>query len=107
VEQALIDVLHGMPAAMLVGPRASGKTTTAKRLVKTIVRLDRAVEAEAVKADPDAVLGPNTQRCCAPRLAEGEVGSPGRRFGALSHRTRVFRLSEHVVALPIACLWGR
>lgn len=41
---------------MLVGPRASGKTTTAKRFAKTVVRLDRDVEAQPFRDDPDTVL---------------------------------------------------
>ena len=40
-ERAIADVLLGLPAVMLVGPRASGKTTTARRFAKTVVRLDR------------------------------------------------------------------
>jgi predicted AAA+ superfamily ATPase len=41
---------------MLVGPRAAGKTTTARRLGASIVRLDRAAAADAVRIDPDAAL---------------------------------------------------
>ena len=41
---------------MLVGPRASGKTTLAARYAETIVRLDRPDEAAAAAADPDAFL---------------------------------------------------
>lgn len=41
---------------MLIGPRAVGKTTTAARYARTVVRLDRPREAEAVRTDPDAVL---------------------------------------------------
>ena len=44
------------PALMLVGPRAAGKTTSARQLVSTVVRLDRAAEAAAFVADPDAAL---------------------------------------------------
>ncbi|MFZ0159525.1 MAG: AAA family ATPase [Kineosporiaceae bacterium] len=44
------------PAALIVGPRASGKTTTARRRARTVIRLDRPAEADAVRADPDAVL---------------------------------------------------
>lgn len=44
------------PAVMLVGPRACGKTTTAARLAKSIVRLDRPREAEVFRADPDVAL---------------------------------------------------
>lgn len=39
-----------------MGPRACGKTTTAARYAKTLVRLDRPAEAAAFRADPDAAL---------------------------------------------------
>lgn len=45
-----------LSAILLVGPRAAGKTTTASRLARTVVRLDRAAEAAAFEADPDAAL---------------------------------------------------
>jgi predicted AAA+ superfamily ATPase len=44
------------PAVLIVGPRASGKTTTAARLAKTVVRLDRPRDAEVFKADPDVAI---------------------------------------------------
>ncbi|HVE47043.1 MAG TPA: DUF4143 domain-containing protein [Acidimicrobiales bacterium] len=39
-----------------MGPRAVGKTTTARRLAGSFVRLDRPAEAGVVRADPDAAL---------------------------------------------------
>lgn len=45
-----------LSAILLVGPRAAGKTTTAGRFARTIIRLDRAAEAAAFEADPDAAL---------------------------------------------------
>lgn len=59
--QRLLDALLGslladVPALLLVGPRAVGKTTTALRHARTVVRLDRAAEATAFQADPDAAL---------------------------------------------------
>lgn len=44
------------PAILLVGPRATGKTTTAARHARTVLRLDREREASAVRADPDAAI---------------------------------------------------
>ncbi len=45
-----------LPALLLTGPRASGKTTTARRHVASVVQLDRPAEAAAFRADPDAAL---------------------------------------------------
>jgi hypothetical protein len=54
---ALIDELFaGVPALMLIGPRAAGKTTTAGRHARSVIRLDRPAEAAAVAADPDVAL---------------------------------------------------
>ena len=53
----LIDVLFSqLSALMVIGPRAAGKTTSAKRGAATTVRLDREAEAVAFAADPDAAL---------------------------------------------------
>jgi len=52
----LEQLLGELPALMLTGPRAAGKTTTARRHVETVVRLDREAEATAFKADPDSAL---------------------------------------------------
>ena len=41
---------------MIVGPRATGKTTTAARHAATVVRLDRPDEAAAFRANADAAL---------------------------------------------------
>ncbi|MFQ5745575.1 MAG: AAA family ATPase, partial [Acidobacteriota bacterium] len=48
--------LAAVPAVLLLGPRAAGKTTTAARRAASTLRLDRAGQAEAVLADPDAIL---------------------------------------------------
>jgi len=53
----LIAQLHAeLPALLLIGPRATGKTTTAARHAHTVVRLDRDAEAAAFRADADAAL---------------------------------------------------
>lgn len=60
VARTLDTVLEGLlaefPAVMLVGPRASGKTTTAARFARAEFRLDRAADAAALMADPDVLL---------------------------------------------------
>ncbi len=55
-EPLIAALLKELPALALVGPRASGKTTTAARYARTVIRLDRRAEALAVAADPDAAL---------------------------------------------------
>lgn len=52
----LTEALRVHPAILVVGPRASGKTTTARRYAASIVRLDRPAEAAAFQADADAAL---------------------------------------------------
>lgn len=56
VDPLIDELLAELPALLLVGPRATGKTTTAARHATTIVRLDREAEAAAFRADPDAAL---------------------------------------------------
>lgn len=57
IDRVLVQRLAGLPAVMLVGPRATGKTTTAARHARTVVRMDRPAEAAVFQADPDAALG--------------------------------------------------
>ncbi|HMQ24637.1 MAG TPA: ATP-binding protein [Acidimicrobiales bacterium] len=56
VDELLSELLAELPAVLVVGPRATGKTTTAARLASTVVRLDRPAEAAVFRADPDAAL---------------------------------------------------
>ncbi len=56
VQPRLENFLEELPAVLLIGPRAGGKTTTAGRHAVTTVRLDREAEATAFRADPDAAL---------------------------------------------------
>ncbi|CAN5301628.1 ATP-binding protein [soil metagenome] len=56
VDALLKELLRELPAVMVTGPRAAGKTTTAQRHAATMVRLDRPAEAAAFRADPDAAL---------------------------------------------------
>lgn len=56
LDPAIESVLGELPALMLVGPRATGKTTTALRYARSVLRLDRPGVAAVVAADPDASL---------------------------------------------------
>lgn len=56
IEPLLKELFSEVPALLLVGPRAVGKTTTASRYAETVVSLDRPAEAAAFAADPDAAL---------------------------------------------------
>jgi predicted AAA+ superfamily ATPase len=55
VDGELDRLFTGLPAVLLDGPRAVGKTATALRRCATARRLDDAVAAELLRADPRAV----------------------------------------------------
>lgn len=52
----LDEFAEQLSAVMINGPRASGKTTTARQRAATVVRLDVGREAAAFIADPEAAL---------------------------------------------------
>lgn len=52
----LRELMRGFPAVMINGPRATGKTTTARQVVTDALRLDQPGQAAIVEADPDAAL---------------------------------------------------
>lgn len=56
IDRELEELFRELPALMLTGPRAAGKTTTARRHATKVVRLDTPAEAVAFRADPDAAL---------------------------------------------------
>lgn len=56
VDPLLEELFAQLPALMVVGARATGKTTSAGRRAASSVRLDREAEATAFVADPDAAL---------------------------------------------------
>jgi predicted AAA+ superfamily ATPase len=56
VDEVLARHVRHHPAILIVGPRATGKTTTAGRLARTVIRLDRPAQAAVASADPDAAL---------------------------------------------------
>ncbi len=55
-EARVEELFAELPALLIAGPRATGKTTTARRHARTVVRLDVDIEAGAFEADPDAAL---------------------------------------------------
>jgi len=55
-DEPLGELVSHAPAVVLVGPRAAGKTTTARRLAAEVVQLDRAAESAAFVVDPDSAL---------------------------------------------------
>jgi predicted AAA+ superfamily ATPase len=55
-DATLAELLAQLPAVMVTGPRAAGKTTTAARHTAGVARLDRPREAAAFRADPDVAL---------------------------------------------------
>jgi uncharacterized protein len=56
VDAVLAELVEDFPAVSVVGPRASGKTTTAARHAHTLLRLDDPGERSVVQANPDAAL---------------------------------------------------
>jgi predicted AAA+ superfamily ATPase len=56
IDKTLAALLAQLPAVMVTGPRAAGKTTTAGRYAADVAHLDRPREAAAFLADPDVAL---------------------------------------------------
>jgi predicted AAA+ superfamily ATPase len=56
LDPLIADLLTQLPAVLLVGARAVGKTTTALRHARDVVRLDRDADAAVFRADPDVAL---------------------------------------------------
>jgi uncharacterized protein len=56
VDPLLDELLQQVSAVMVIGPRASGKTTTATRRAATVIQLGAEAQAAAFVADADAAL---------------------------------------------------
>jgi hypothetical protein len=56
IDDVLDDLLPSMPAVLLDGPKAVGKTATALQRARTVWRLSRPAQASVVAADPQQAL---------------------------------------------------
>jgi predicted AAA+ superfamily ATPase len=56
VDPLLDELLAELPAISLLGPRASGKTTTARKRAATVISLDQPGVQPVFRSDPDAAL---------------------------------------------------
>ena len=56
VDNELDELLTGLPAIAIEGPRAVGKTETALRRAKTVYRLDDARHQEILRAEPERLV---------------------------------------------------
>ncbi len=56
VDDQIASLMRGAAAVMVLGPRTCGKTTSAARHARSIVRLDLPSDAFAFTADPDTAL---------------------------------------------------
>jgi uncharacterized protein len=56
VDGVMRELLAEVPAILVAGPRACGKTTSAQQFAASILRLDRPDEAAAARADVDVAL---------------------------------------------------
>jgi uncharacterized protein len=56
VDRTLAQILAELPAVMIIGPRASGKTTTAARLCNGRLRLDRLEDLTQARLDPERAI---------------------------------------------------
>lgn len=70
VDARLTEVLAVFPAALIVGPRAVGKTTTARRVASTIVELDDPAQAAPFRADPSVALEATQRTSSGPVLLD-------------------------------------
>ena len=93
IDPWLADVLAAVPAVMITGARASGKTTTALRHAASAVRLDREREAGPFEADPLAWL-------------RDKLGDRFKAGVVLHTGPARFVMGDRIEALPISILWS-
>lgn len=106
VDPLLTQLMADVPAVMIVGPRATGKSTTAARLATTVVQLDAAGQAAPFRADPDAALASATPPVLLDEWQEvpGVLGAVKRAVDA-QHQPGRFLLAGSVRAGLDATTW--
>ena len=57
IDELLRELLAEVPAILVAGPRACGKTTSAQQFAASTLRLDKPDEAAATRADVDLAVG--------------------------------------------------
>ena len=57
VDGELDELMSSLPAVVLEGPRAVGKTETARRRASEVFELDDPAQLEVVAADPGSLVG--------------------------------------------------
>ena len=62
VDGELDELMSSLPAIVLEGPRAVGKTETARRHANEVFELDDPAQLEVVAADPGSLVGPSPAR---------------------------------------------
>ncbi|WP_233357247.1 ATP-binding protein [Saccharomonospora iraqiensis] len=70
VDERLCEALEVFPAVLLAGPRAVGKTTTARRFAESVVELDDKAQAAPFRADPSAALRAVSEAVSGPVLLD-------------------------------------
>jgi len=67
------EIMPGLPAILLDGPKAIGKTATALKRCASVRRLDNPVQRELLSADPDHHQA-RPEACTARPVATGRGG---------------------------------
>lgn len=116
VGKLLPRVLAELPAVLMIGPCATGTTTTARRYAKTVVRLDTDAEAAAFRAELDgrrivavevkATAAPGPEHARQLRWLREQLGDRLTAGVVLHTGPRTFNLGERIIAAPISSLWA-